>query len=115
MDPLFKGSMLSVLKVEAPVETMGGHINMTVTFEGLGALPFSASPNDTEDHGRWLYSEALKGTFGEVAPYERPLPTVEDLQQDLDKFMPDILLGLATDQEIEVARLIRTKIKEMTS
>ena len=71
------------------------YINCTVTLQGVifespTEVPFTAAPWDTMQHGRDLF-EHFKDS---AAPYERPEVTVEDLQQDLDKLMPDILLGL---------------------
>lgn len=42
----------------------------------LGWIPFTASPNDPEAHGREIYGRILAGEFGEVAPYT-PDPAAE--------------------------------------
>ncbi|WP_108644610.1 DUF4145 domain-containing protein [Fuscovulum blasticum] len=36
-------------------------------------LPFTASPNDPETHGREIFSRCVSGEFGEIRPYSRPL------------------------------------------
>lgn len=45
-------------------------INLIVVFEesegALGEIPFSASPDDTEEHGRDIYARAVEGEFGTV-------------------------------------------------
>ncbi|WP_085589369.1 hypothetical protein [Pseudomonas sp. B14(2017)] len=116
MEPLFKGSHLAVLRASAPVRTKDGTgIDLKVYFENLGEVPFTAHPKDTMDHGRWLYEQANAGAFGPVADYERPDVTVDDLQADLDKLMPDVILGLATDDELSLAKNLRRTIKEMTA
>lgn len=37
-------------------------------------LPFTASPNDVEPHGRTIFSLAQAGQFGPVAEYVAPTP-----------------------------------------
>jgi hypothetical protein len=44
-------------------------IDCQVTFEVLGVLPFTASPNDTNAHGREIYARCIAGDFGPVAEY----------------------------------------------
>jgi len=59
-----------------------GGIQLFVTFEGLGEVPFGASPNDAEAHGREIYARALAGEYGEVAPYVAP-PEIPPSRQEL--------------------------------
>jgi len=35
-------------------------------------LPFTASPNDTEQHGREIFEAAVNGEFGRVQEYVQP-------------------------------------------
>lgn len=51
-------------------------INCIVKFDHIKPeVPFSASPNDTESHGRLIYQECLAGVYGEIANYiEPPVP-----------------------------------------
>jgi hypothetical protein len=35
-------------------------------------LPFTADPNDVEEHGRLIFAAAAAGQFGEVAEYVPP-------------------------------------------
>ena len=39
-----------------------------------GDIPFTASPDDSEDHGREIYQLALAGKFGKVSSYDGPSP-----------------------------------------
>lgn len=114
MEPIFTGERLAILGVTSPIETADGRVNLTVTFENIGTVPFTASADDSESHGKWLYEEARKGTFGEIAPWERPLPTLQDLQEELDKIWPDIVLGVADEDTVELARNLRKQIKAMS-
>ena len=59
-------------------------INLTVDFEGVGVVPFSASASDTEAHGRALFASAVAGDFGPIAAYVEPpatIPTVVTMRQ----------------------------------
>lgn len=40
-------------------------------FDG-GYLPFTADPNDIEEHGRAVFQAAVEGAFGEISSYEAP-------------------------------------------
>jgi hypothetical protein len=46
-------------------------IELQVVFEEFGGkvLPFGASADDVEEHGRELHARAVAGEFGEIAPY----------------------------------------------
>lgn len=49
-------------------------INLTVKFEVFSdEVPFTAVPDDVEQHGRELFASAIAGTFGEIAE----MPTKE--------------------------------------
>lgn len=62
-----------------PQATEDGMISLLVTFDGIGEVPFMASPLDQETHGRELYTRALAGDFGSVAPYVAPQIDLVDL------------------------------------
>lgn len=118
VEPLFPKTFDSGIVVES-VKDLKNHpsgvIDMTVMFKHLGfEVPFAAHNSDDMEHGRWLYEEALKGTFGDIAEYDRPLPTAHDLQVELDKIWPDVVLGTATDEELELAKNLRKQIKAMS-
>lgn len=91
-------------------------VTMTVKFSHLDfEVPFTAAAEDIYEHTTWLHEQAMSGAFGEIAPFERPLPTAHDLQMELDKLMVDITLGLATEEELDLARNLRKQIKAMTA
>ncbi|CUR44309.1 tail fiber protein [Pseudomonas phage VCM] len=91
-------------------------VTMTVKFSHLDfEVPFTAAAEDMYEHTVWLHEQAMAGAFGEIAPYDRPLPTAHDLQTELDKLMVDITLGLATEEELDLARNLRKQIKAMTA
>ena len=45
---------------------------MEIKHPVYGWIPFGASPNDVEKHGRDLYQRALAGEFGDIAPAAPP-------------------------------------------
>ena len=54
-------------------------IELIVRFEELDEdLPFHATPNDTEEHGRVIFERAKKGEFGEILEWIPP--TLEELE-----------------------------------
>ncbi len=44
-------------------------INCTITTKELGVLPFTATSNDPEPHGRKLWVALLSGVYGTISPY----------------------------------------------
>ncbi|MBA4707786.1 hypothetical protein [Aquitalea aquatica] len=41
-------------------------VTMTVSFNSLGDVPFTAAPDDTTEHGRELFARAVAGDFGSI-------------------------------------------------
>ena len=56
---------------------------MEIEHPVYGWIPFTASPNDSEQHGRDLYTQAMTGTLGGIAAYVAPVPTATQLHDDL--------------------------------
>lgn len=55
-------------------------IDLEIDHPVYGWIPFTASPDDVEAHGRELFARAEAGDFGDVAAYEPPPPpTVDEL------------------------------------
>jgi len=57
--------------------------------------PFSASPNDPEEHGREIYSRIVSGEFGAISPYIAPIipeSTAEQKSAD-QRVKRNMLLG----------------------
>lgn len=49
-------------------------IDLEIEHPDYGWIPFTASPEDVEQHGRDLYAAAKRGDFGAIAPYVEPEP-----------------------------------------
>jgi hypothetical protein len=48
-------------------------IDLTIKWDAWPEeLPFTASPNDVEPHGRQIFQAALEGDFGPIAEYVAP-------------------------------------------
>lgn len=45
-----------------------GTVDLELEHPVFGWVPFTASPDDPELYGRQIYSLALEGAFGEIAP-----------------------------------------------
>lgn len=63
---------MKILSARLPEYTENGGIKLLVTFESLGEVPFHATPDDTEPHGRDLYARAMQGEFGVVEEHVTP-------------------------------------------
>lgn len=50
----------------------GTLINLDWDHPEYGWIPFTASPDDVEQHGRDIYAAALAGEYGPIAPYDGP-------------------------------------------
>lgn len=50
-------------------------VNCTVKFDRFDQpVPFTASPDDVEEHGREIFARAQSGEFGAIAEYVPPPP-----------------------------------------
>lgn len=65
---------MNIISANSPQWADAAHtaIILNVDFEGLGVVPFGASPTDLELHGRDIYTRAVAGEFGAVAAYVAP-------------------------------------------
>ncbi|EIW3592827.1 DUF4376 domain-containing protein [Salmonella enterica] len=61
---------MNIISVRNGVYTENGNINSEVHFEGFDDfIPFTASSDDSEEHGRQLYADFKAGKYGPVAPF----------------------------------------------
>jgi hypothetical protein len=44
-------------------------LDVDVDFPGLGVVPFTASPDDCEHHGKEIYADCIAGKYGAIADY----------------------------------------------
>ncbi|WYW04391.1 tail fiber protein [Pseudomonas phage vB_PpuP-Kurepalu-2] len=111
--------MLTVLDIQNPRWTSPEHIqidcDLTAEFADghTETMPFTADPWDTfGDHCPAIFEHAanMRG----IKEYERPAVTIEDLQAEFDKVWPDVMLGLADQATIDLAKNLRVQIKAMS-
>ncbi|EAR6355021.1 DUF4376 domain-containing protein [Salmonella enterica subsp. enterica serovar Uzaramo] len=61
---------MKILAAKDGAYTESGMINAMVHFEGFDDfMPFTSSPDDTEEHGRQLYADLKAGKYGPVTPF----------------------------------------------
>src|SRR5690348_14299419 len=80
---------LAVISATEPVRFRDSftEIGMIVWFEGFtGPVPFTATPFDTERHGKALWIRAMAGEFGPISviDVDSPCPFTELPQNVLD-------------------------------
>lgn len=110
---------ITVLAIASPQWATADHIeiNANVTFilaEGAApvTIPYTSCPFDTfGPHCPAIFEHCA--TL-QVAEYERPPVTVDLLQTELDAIWADIVLGLADQSTIDLAKNLRVQIKAMS-
>ncbi|EJF3855581.1 DUF4376 domain-containing protein, partial [Salmonella enterica] len=61
---------MNIISARNGVYTENGDINSEVHFSGFDDfIPFTASPDDPEAHGRQLYADLKAGKYGPVTPF----------------------------------------------
>jgi len=62
--------MANITSLKNPVWVNDEQINCIITLDVFGdeQLPFTASPNDVEEHGRIIFQELVDGRYGPIAP-----------------------------------------------
>ena len=63
------------MKVRNPIYSKFDNsiIDCEVNHSVFGWIPFTASPNDVEEHGRELFEKLKAGEFGVIADYVQPV------------------------------------------
>lgn len=69
-----------VMEAKSPKYNDSGTIDLEVNHPDYGWIPFTANPNDEEEHGRDLYARAVAGEFGPIAPAY--VPTQEEIDEE---------------------------------
>jgi len=81
-------------KYTNPVFNASGNIDMEINHPVYGPIPFTASPDDTEEHGRLLFADAQAS----AAPYVAPLPTLAQRKKEVDALRVQVIAsGLPYD------------------
>jgi hypothetical protein len=61
-------------QAQNPQYNSSGTIDLEYNHPVYGWIPFTSSPEDSEQLGRDLHAAALAGEFGEIQPYVEPEP-----------------------------------------
>ena len=69
----------------------GSIIDVELNHPEFGWIPFTASPDDVEQHGRDIYAAAIAGEYGPIAPYDGP--SEEELLEQQVREQRDQLLA----------------------
>ena len=84
-------------------------IDLTIKWTGIDEeLPFTASPTDTEAHGRAIFAAAVAGDFGPIAAYVPPPPAPPQVPQQVTRAQGKVVLiqmGLWQQVEAYVAAI----------
>lgn len=85
------------METRNPQYNAAGTIDLEINHPEFGWIPFTATPDDVEEHGRQIFAEALAGNFGPIAPYVAPVvpePTLEqriaEYEKELDKHLDGV-------------------------
>ncbi len=62
-----------------PKYNADGSIDLEIEHPEYGWIPFTASPDDVEEHGAAIFNAAKNGDFGAVQDYVAPAPTSEQI------------------------------------
>lgn len=69
--------MFTIIEAKNPVRTASG-FTVDVLFKELGEfIPYHATPEDTAEHGKILYDNINKGSYGEILPF---VENIEDVR-----------------------------------
>lgn len=112
---------MQITDVKHPVWANAEHtmINVMATHSEFGEIPFSASSDDVEAHGREIFADAIAGKFGPVAEYMAHVPTAEEIRAGKIAEMARIEAELGMTRVMRESMLMtlpdcyqRTKIQE---
>jgi hypothetical protein len=70
-------------------------IELLGTHAVYGEIPFTASPNDTEAHGRDIFARCIAGEFGPIAEYAAPPYIIPPVPSSVSRFQARAALHLA--------------------
>lgn len=70
------------MEIRNPRYNIHGTVDCEINHPVFGWIPFTASPNDPEEHGRAIYQEVISGNAGSIEPAPPPPePTDDDLKE----------------------------------
>ena len=80
------------MKMRSPIYTADGGIDCEINHAQYGWIPFTARPDDVEEHGREIFAAALKA---KPSAYVVPLPpTAESLRPAMQLTRRQVFIGM---------------------
>lgn len=79
---------MQIKNVKTPQWANAEHtmINVVLDADAYVDIPFSASPDDVEAHGREIFSDAVAGKFGTIAEYVAPPAPARSVPQIVTRY-----------------------------
>jgi hypothetical protein len=71
------------MQVKNPKYNAFNTIDCEIEHPQFGWIPFTASPDDIEQTGRDIYTQAAAGDYGPVAPYTAPAKPPSQIQSEI--------------------------------
>ncbi|MBC7198143.1 MAG: hypothetical protein H5U32_02730 [Pseudomonas balearica] len=78
-----------------------GTIDCEVEHATFGWLPFTACPDDVEEHSRAIYAAALAGVYGEIRPYIASAKSNEANVAEYTDFMQKYMDSIAKQRRYD--------------
>lgn len=72
-------------------------IDLELNHPTYGWIPFTASPDDVEEHGKAIYAKAIAGDYGPIAPFVAPADIVGEEALNMLRQKRDDLLVTEVD------------------
>lgn len=66
------------MKIRNMTCNASGNLDCDIEHPVYGWIPFTASPDDTDELCRTLYAEAISGQHGDIAPYVAPVIPLDE-------------------------------------
>jgi len=104
---------LQIKNARNPKYTEDGNIEVEIEHPQYGWIPFTASPDDCEEHGRQIYKECMESKHGKVANYTPPPPPTDEQLAEEVRIERDNLLNESDWSQLpDVPSGIQTQYKQ---
>jgi len=95
------------MKYKNPVYNQNGTIDCELDHPVYGWIPFTADPNDCEQHGREMFSIITKN--GNIQPYTKPVIANEQLAEEARLTRDELLMRTDWTQLPDVPHELKIK------
>jgi hypothetical protein len=100
------------MKIKNPRHNNYGGIDVELFDPRYGWIPFTATPDDTVEHGRDIFGACMRGEFGDIAPAPAPPPalTEQDIKEAARKRLRERLVSAPPTDILERIRLLEISV-----